>query len=121
MILCLLVSLVIGVILRSILRQLGGEPAYAAQIASRIADGELDVVVETKPGDDVSLLAAMQRMQHRLAQAITQIRSGATLISTVSNEIAAGNADLSRRTEQQASALGETASSMEQILSLIHI
>jgi methyl-accepting chemotaxis protein len=119
LILCLVVGLVIGVILRSILRQLGGEPAYAAQIASRIADGDLDVVVETKAGDTVSLLAAMQRMQHRLAQAITQIRSGATLISTVSNEIAAGNADLSRRTEQQATALGETASSMEQITATV--
>ena len=119
LILCLVVGLVIGVILRSILRQLGGEPAYAAQIASRIADGDLDVVVETKSGDNVSLLAAMQRMQHRLAQAIMQIRSGATLISTVSNEIAAGNADLSRRTEQQATALGETASSMEQITATV--
>jgi methyl-accepting chemotaxis protein len=119
LILSLLVSLVIGVILRSILRQLGGEPAYAAQIASRIADGELDVVVATKAGDQTSLLAAMQRMQHRLAQAITQIRGGATLIATVSNEIAAGNADLSRRTEQQASALGETASSMEQITATV--
>jgi methyl-accepting chemotaxis protein len=65
------------------------------------------------------VVAAMQRMQHRLAQAITQIRSGATLISTVSNEIAAGNADLSRRTEQQATALGETASSMEQITATV--
>jgi methyl-accepting chemotaxis protein len=41
------------------------------------------------------------------------------LISTVSNEIAAGNADLSRRTEQQATALGETASSMEQITATV--
>ena len=47
------------------------------------------------------------------------VRGGATLISTVSNEIAAGNADLSRRTEQQATALGETASSMEQITATV--
>jgi methyl-accepting chemotaxis protein len=119
LLLSVLVSLVIGVILRSILRQLGGEPAYAAQIASRIADGDLDVLVETKAGDETSLLAAMRRMQHRLAQAITQIRGGAMLIATVSHEIAAGNADLSRRTEQQASALGETASSMEQITATV--
>jgi methyl-accepting chemotaxis protein len=117
--LCGAVSIVIGLIARSILRQLGGEPAYAAQIASRIADGDLDVVVQTRSGDTHSLLAAMQRMQLRLAQAITQIRSGATLISTVSSEIASGNADLSRRTEQQATALGETASSMEQITATV--
>ncbi|MBB5504701.1 methyl-accepting chemotaxis protein [Paraburkholderia atlantica] len=119
LVLCALVSLVIGVIVRSILRQLGGEPAYAVQIASRIADGDLDVIVDTKTGDSTSLLAAMKRMQQRLAQAIEQIRSGATLISSVSNEIAAGNSDLSRRTEQQAAALGETASSMEQITATV--
>ncbi|HXZ10237.1 MAG TPA: methyl-accepting chemotaxis protein [Paraburkholderia sp.] len=119
LVLCVLVSLVIGVIARSILRQLGGEPAYAAQIARRIADGDLNVVVATRAGDETSLLAAMQRMQHRLAQAITQIRSGATLISTVSGEIAAGNQDLSRRTEHQASSLGETASSMEQLTATV--
>jgi methyl-accepting chemotaxis protein len=119
LILCLLVALVVGAIARSILRQLGGEPAYAAHIATCIADGDLDVAVATRDGDQTSLLAAMQRMQQRLAQAILQIRSGATLIATVSNEIAAGNADLSRRTEQQATALGETASSMEQITATV--
>ncbi|OLL32265.1 hypothetical protein BTH42_07390 [Burkholderia sp. SRS-W-2-2016] len=118
-VLCALVSLVIGVILRSILRQLGGEPAYAVEIAARIADGDLDVVVDTKAGDSTSLLAAMRRMQQRLAHAIEQIRGGATLIASVSNEIAAGNSDLSRRTEQQAAALGETASSMEQITATV--
>ncbi|MGF6243964.1 methyl-accepting chemotaxis protein [Paraburkholderia sp. GAS38] len=117
--LCVAVSIVIGLIARSILRQLGGEPAYAAQIATRIADGELDVVVATRNGDDTSLLAAMQRMQLRLAQAIAQIRGGATLLSTVSGEIASGNADLSRRTEEQATALGETAASMEQITATV--
>ncbi|HEX3378863.1 MAG TPA: methyl-accepting chemotaxis protein [Paraburkholderia sp.] len=89
------------------------------QIASRIADGDLAVVVDAKAGDSTSLLAAMQRMQQRLAHAIGQIRGGATLISSVSNEIAAGNSDLSRRTEQQAAALGETASSMEQITATV--
>ncbi|WP_246794129.1 methyl-accepting chemotaxis protein [Burkholderia perseverans] len=119
LILCFGVTLIVGAVARSILRELGGEPAYAAQIASRIADGDLDVSVITHQGDQTSLLAAMQRMQQRLAHSIMQIRSGATLIASVSNEIAAGNADLSRRTEQQATALGETASSMEQITATV--
>ena len=45
---------------------------------------------------------------------VSQVRSGTDTIATVS-EIAAGNADLSERTEQQASSLEETASSMEEL------
>jgi methyl-accepting chemotaxis protein len=43
------------------------------------------------------------------------VRSGTTQIAIASGEVAAGNLDLSARTEQQAGALEETASSMEQL------
>ena len=61
-------------IIRSLTRQLGGEPAYAVEVVSRIADGELTYEVITKPGDTVSLLAAMKGMQHNLLNVVTQIR-----------------------------------------------
>jgi methyl-accepting chemotaxis protein len=117
--LCLIVSVLMGVIIRNIQKQLGGEPDYAAYIATRIADGDLDISVDTRPGDTTSMLAAMKRMQAHLAFAISQIRTGAVAITAASAEIAAGNADLSRRTEEQASALGQTASSMEQLTATV--
>lgn len=117
--LCLVVSTLMAVIIRGIQRQLGGEPGYASYIATRIADGNLDVDVEIRPGDTSSMLAAMRRMQAQLSFAILQIRSGAVAITAASREIATGNADLSRRTEEQASALGETASSMEQLTATV--
>ncbi len=117
--LCLVLSLLMGMIIRSIQKQLGGEPDYASHIATRIADGDLDIDVHTRPGDTSSMLAAMKRMQAQLALAISQIRAGAVAITIASKEIAAGNADLSRRTEEQASALGETASSMEQLTATV--
>ena len=117
--LCLVVSMLMAVIIRGIQKQLGGEPDYAAHVATRIADGDLDVRVDTYPGDTSSMLAAMKRMQAQLSVAISQIRAGAVAITAASHEIAAGNADLSRRTEEQASALGETASSMEQLTATV--
>ena len=112
---CMLALLVIGTIIRSISHQLGGEPAYAAEVVTRIASGDLDMIVETRPGDEVSLLASMRRMQQRLVEAVEKIRRSAALISSATNDIAVGNASLSGRVAQQAASLGETAGCIQQL------
>ncbi|MES2352638.1 MAG: Tar ligand binding domain-containing protein, partial [Pseudomonadota bacterium] len=45
-------------ILSGIMRQLGGDPGYAARIVRQVADGDLSADVELKSGDSTSLLAA---------------------------------------------------------------
>jgi methyl-accepting chemotaxis protein len=95
--------------------QIGGEPAYAATIVDRVAEGDLTVQVELRKGDSRSLLYAIHKMQQELARVISQIRQASGTIATASSEIAAGNHDLSSRTEQQASSLEETAASMEEL------
>ena len=102
-------------ITRSLLMQLGGEPAYASRIAGQIAAGDLAVIVETKAKDRGSLLYAMKEMRDSLARIVAEVRSSTDTINTAASEIAAGNIDLSSRTEQQASSLEETASSMEEL------
>ena len=106
-------------ITRNLLKKLGGEPDYAVSIAGQIADGDLAVHIDTKKGDQESLLAAMSVMRDKLAAIVTQVRTGSETISTASTEIARGNLDLSARTEQQAGSLEETASSMEQLNSTV--
>ncbi len=49
-------------ILRSILQQLGGEPAVVVDIANKIAAGDLSSNIELKAGDSASLMSAMKRM-----------------------------------------------------------
>ena len=56
---------------RSILKQLGGEPAYAAALLQSVADGNLDVEVVTKRGDDSSMLFSVRNMIDRLRQVIS--------------------------------------------------
>src|SRR5450830_2004567 len=114
-----LVSAMMLVIIRNITRSLGGEPAYAVGVASRIASGDLTMVIKTRSGDQRSLLYEMSVMRERLATVIAGIRSGTEAIDTGAKEIAAGNLDLSSRTEQQAASLEETASSMEQLTSTV--
>ncbi|WP_322013708.1 methyl-accepting chemotaxis protein [Paraburkholderia sp. J12] len=123
----LLTILVIGsfstialvLIIRNVKRSLGGEPAYAAQVAETIADGNLSHPVELARDDQQSMLFAMQRMQGRLADAIRRIRGGTETITVAAEQMAAGNLDLSARTEQQAASLGETAASMEQLTATV--
>lgn len=105
---------------RGILRSLGGEPAYAAEIATRIADNDLAVVVHTRPDDRGSLLYSMKRMQEQLAGTISSIKFSAESIASATSQIAAGNQDLSHRTEEQAASLQERAASMEELTSTVN-
>jgi methyl-accepting chemotaxis protein-1 (serine sensor receptor) len=104
---------------RTIYRQLGGEPDYAARIVRSIAAGDLTVTVETKPDDQCSLLFAMKGMQQNLAQTVGKIRQSTDTVETASIRIAASNLDLSSRTEEQANSLAETVSSMADLTRIV--
>ncbi|NRR33304.1 MCP four helix bundle domain-containing protein [Oxalobacteraceae bacterium] len=104
---------------RMLLRQLGGEPAYARAVAQRIAAGDLSGEIALQAGDSSSLMHGMKHMRESLVQIVSQVRSSTELIAAASIENAAGNQDLSNRTEQQASALEETASSMEELTATV--
>ena len=104
---------------RALMRQLGGEPQYAADVAREIAAGNLTVDIALRPGDRSSMLAAMAEMRDGLASVVSSVRQGAESVSMASTQIAAGNADLSQRTEEQASALQQTAATMEELASTV--
>ncbi|WP_368642017.1 methyl-accepting chemotaxis protein [Castellaniella ginsengisoli] len=118
-----LLSLLAGLanyfITRALLRQLGGEPAYATALLNRIATGDLAVPIELKAQDRTSLLFALRDMRDRLADIVSQVRAGSNAIASASAQITAGNLDLSSRTEQQASSLAETAATTEQITATV--
>ncbi len=109
-------AVLIGVVIsRSVRRQMGGEPQDVATSMRHMAAGNLTIGIARRPGDTTSLVAAMCDLHSSLVQAVSEVRSNAQGVATASDEIANGNADLSSRTEQQASALQETASTMEQL------
>jgi methyl-accepting chemotaxis protein len=111
-----LVLLAIGIATsRSMLRQLGGEPAYATDIAQKIAAGNLSIDIALRRGDKRSLLLAIASMRQGLSDIVRRVRGGSESVAVASAQIAQGNNDLSQRTEQQAATIEETASSMEQL------
>jgi methyl-accepting chemotaxis protein len=104
---------------RVLLKQLGGEPAYAGDIANRIAQGDLALDVDLKAGDDSSLLFAIKTMRDSLASIVGQVRQGTDAIASASNEIAHGNEDLSARTAHQAASLEKVATAIEELTSTV--
>ena len=103
---------------RRIARQLGGEPAYAKEIATRIAEGELSMQIKLKPEDSDSLLYSLREMKERLAKTISEIAGSSKLVANASREISMGNLDLSHRTEQQSASLEKTTSNVEQMAAI---
>ena len=110
-------GLALGLLItRSITRPLD----QAVLVARTVAAGDLTSRIEVHSQDETGqLLQALKNMNDSLVNIVGEVRQGTDTIATASNQIAAGNLDLSSRTEEQASSLEETASSMEELTSTV--
>jgi methyl-accepting chemotaxis protein len=106
-------------IIRTLMRQLGGEPSQAQALAALIASGNLTSPVVLRHNDASSLLASLKTMQANLRSMVADIRDTSASVALAADEISQGNTELSSRTEQQAAALQETAASMEQLTATV--
>jgi methyl-accepting chemotaxis protein len=92
----------------------------AARIATRVAAGDLTVVVRTGGNDEAAqLMKALADMTNNLRGILGQVVQGAHSVNETSARMVQGNQDLSQRTEEQASTLEETASSIEQLTTTV--
>ncbi len=98
-----------------IVKQLGGEPDYAADITRQIAAGNLTVDVETNENNKQSLLYAMKEMVAKLNHIIGEVRSSSDALSSASEEVSATSQSLSQAASEQSASVEETSASMEQI------
>lgn len=109
-------------VLRSVVRQIGGEPQDVAAQALEIAAGNLrrtfDNGTAPAPMPD-SIAAAMQHMRQALAQLVGQVRQSSAVLTDVSTQIAAGNLDLNQRTESQAHDLQRTVVAMQELTKIV--
>ena len=118
-VLALAVALLLGAwMVRSLGRELGGDPADVRAALRQVAQGDL-AAPEQSAGVPVGLMAELAAMRQALRILVGQVRDSTVAITHASGEIAQGNNDLSGRTEQQASALEETAASMEELSSTV--
>jgi len=92
----------------------------AVQVAHTVASGDLTSHIEAGGTDETGqLLIALRDMNDSLIHIVGEVRASTDTIATAASQIAAGNMDLSSRTEEQASSLEQTAAAMEELTSTV--
>ena len=116
----MLLAVGIGLLVtRLIKRQVGGEPVEAADIAQRVAAGDLTVTVTVAPGDDSSMMAAIRGMVGKLSEVVGKVKDSASSLVTASEQLSSTAQALSQGASEQAASVEETSASMEEMSSSI--
>ncbi|HET7315133.1 methyl-accepting chemotaxis protein [Salinisphaera sp.] len=94
--------------------------AAARRFVASISDGHLHTRVDNPYRDEFgTMIAGIESMRARLYDVVSDVNQRADSVTSGAGEIAAGNDELSNRTQAQAASLEETASSMEQMTSTV--
>ncbi|WDZ96924.1 Cache 3/Cache 2 fusion domain-containing protein [Herbaspirillum sp. WKF16] len=117
----LLFLAILGALLAVLVSRMVSRPLDAVcDAADRIAGGDLTTRLHVTRHDEIGrLMGAFNGISEGLSEVVSTVRAGTEEINTAASEIAAGNLNLSARTEQQAGALEETASAMEELTSTV--
>jgi methyl-accepting chemotaxis protein len=102
-------------ITRGVMLSLGGEPAYAAEVVKRIADGDLTVEVDTARNDESSMMAAIRTMTARLREIVGQVQEASGTLVAASEQLSSTAQSLSQGASEQAASVEETSASMEEM------
>ena len=115
----LLTAFVVG---RSLVQQLGGEPAALSAAALRVADGDLGTPVVVREGDSTSVCYAMSKMQGDLTAMIGAMLAQAHNIAEAVGSVTESTESLRLAASTQAAAAESTAAAIEQIaVSVAHV
>src|SRR5450830_1389680 len=117
----LAIGMALGIALSISIARVVAQPLQQAlAIARKVAEQDLTVKATVTSKDETGLLMqALNDMTDSLGSIVGDVRNSIVVINVASGEIASGNADLSNRTESQASSLEETASAMEELTSTV--
>jgi len=117
----ILVMLVISfLIARNLLKQLGGEPAYAVEVMHRVAEGDLSDEVVVAAKDESSLLYAIRKSNESLVRIIDEVRTAADALMNAAGQVSSTAQSLSQSSSEQAASVEETTASIEQMTASIN-
>jgi methyl-accepting chemotaxis protein len=122
-VLSVLISAILAtLVIRGLLKELGGEPSYVKEIARTVANGDLSVSVTVDPRDTGSILWAMRTMVESLRDLVSQtvnismnIASASSQLHATSDQIATGAEEVAAQTTTVATASEEMASTSSEI------
>jgi methyl-accepting chemotaxis protein len=100
---------------RVIKQQVGGEPKDAAEVARRVAAGDLTIDVPIRAGDTTSMMAAIKEMVVKLSSIVSQVQEASGMLVAASDQLSATAQSLSQGASEQAASVEETSASMEEM------
>jgi len=109
-----------GMVIASIIKRLGGEPIYIAQIATELSEGNLGFNINKKGAASDSVVMAMANMTEKITQVISDVTQASDNVSMGSNELSSAAQDMSAGATEQAASAEEASSSMEEMTSNIN-
>jgi methyl-accepting chemotaxis protein len=114
-------ALLIGCVLALLLaRSITTPLKQAVALAERVVAGDLRASIQHSRSDEMGrLFDALNRMTEGVSATVERVLDGARGVDGASGEIAAGNADLSVRTERHAGTLVETAGAMDELTAAV--
>lgn len=119
-VLAVLVLTLAAVILAWIIASVTRPLIKSMRIVESFTSGDLSRSIRiSSMGESRRLISALETLRLSLSRQAVAIRNAARGVGTVAAEIERGNTDLSRRTEAQASALEQTASSLEELITAV--
>ena len=113
-----LLTLFIG---RTIFRQVGGEPQYAADILQRFAKGDLSETIRTQPDNRRSIITTLAVMQEQIRQLIANTLSNADAVVGESEAVQRDASNLAKTAEVQSIASSAIAAAVEELTVSIEV
>lgn len=117
---CVFSALVLYLLNRIVIKPLGGEPEYVANIVRRIAGGDFTIDLALRQDDKSSLLAAVKTMIDKLTSVIGEVRVAATSLASASEQISSTAKSMSQAASEQAASVEQTTASIDQMSASIN-
>lgn len=107
-------------------RELGGEPAYAREVASAVATGDLSQRIEVDAGQQNSLLAALSKMQSQLRELVgalaghaSDVEQGVELVNAATRQVAEGSRQQLNYAQEMVSNVHHVADGLKSVMGAV--
>ncbi len=111
-----------GLLSRSLLKSLGGDPMEANEVTHAIAAGKLSYAISVKKGDSTSVIAGLAQMQATLRTLIGNIQDASGQVYVAAKELSVSAEKVSGQAQNQSESATSIAAAVEEVaVSVSHV
>jgi methyl-accepting chemotaxis protein len=111
----LIAVIVANIVSRRLLKQVGGEPAFIADVAEKISNGDLTVQFESNGKAKSGIYASMDKMSGKLKGLVKDIKSASVNVASGSEQLSASSDDLSKGARDLSSQVEQIVTAMTEV------